>query len=219
MAFTREIVDGVCVKEVPSAWKSILIYHPATDQYYATKSVHPLEYEAVLRNRSAPRYAALAISLRKLLDINSTFQFFVLHQAGRVEIEDWLASIGKRRVTTKMGQGATPDREIFEIYSPQNKLTRYVSAPFDTPATKLISQANKAMAQWLSSTSSENRQERLSMQVALRSLGKTNTKVFEDTSVIRLTPLLCGQPHNRYRTICTENNLIQIKNFILSTCF
>ena len=215
--FAREVVDGVPVTSIPKGWEGILIFHPATGQYYSTKSENPLKYEEIVRLRLEPRWSDIAVALQKMLNHHRDFQFFILPVQARPEIERWLASQGHRRISTMMGEGAAEPRALFKVYSPINKVTRYVVALPSSSRVKIIAQANAAMGTWLASPIRRNQSERKNMLIALRSRNAINTKIFEKGSEITRTDLLVGKRDNEYRTICMDMNLQAIREFIRST--
>lgn len=215
--FAREVIDGIPVNVIPKGWEGILIFHPATGQYYSTKSKDPIKYEEIIRLRLKPRWENIAVSLQKMLNYHPDFQFFVLPVQARPQIEQWMASLGHRRIATMMGEGAGEPRVLFKVYSPFNKVSRYVVASPTLSKTKIIAQANTALSTWLSSPVSRNQSERTSMCVALRSLNIVNSKVFEEESIITKTNLLFGYRDNEYRTVCTKMNLMATKEFIQNT--
>ena len=216
---TREIIDGVSSSDVPLAWTGIIVYHPATKSFYSTTSKEPFAYEEIIRKHLEPRWSKIAIGLRRLLARHEDFQFFVMPLVARTFVEEWLWNNGNKRISTLMGEGAEPDRVIWQVYSPYNRFTRYVSAVADAKREDVIKQANSGLAQWLGSPSKTSRHERLTMQVALRSRVEVNREVFEPTALVNKTNLLNGQPHNAYRSVCMTHNAKAIKDFILNTCF
>lgn len=215
--FMREIVNGVPVTPVPRGWCGILIYHPATEQYYSTKSVSPMTYERIVREQKGPRWDTIAIALRKMLEHHPAYQFFILPVQARQTVEGWLSHQGKRRVATAMGEAANSEHVVFKVYSANNKFTRYVTAPCNTPREKIIAQANTSIAEWLKSTSSVNKHERDTMRVALRSLPNINYKVFEETAEVQSTNLIANKNHSEFRSVCINMNLKAIREFIMAT--
>lgn len=216
--FIREVIDGVPATSVPKGWAGILIFHPATGQYYSTKSKEPLHYEKIVRLRLEPRWSDIAVALQKMLQHHRDFQFFILPVQARPEVEGWLASQGHHRVSTMMGEGETGGiLVLFKVYSPYNKMTRYVTTLSSTPKEKIIKQANAGFAAWLSSGTKMNRHERETMRVAARSKFFTNTKVFEDNSLVTSTNLLDNHTPNEFRAICAEMNIRAVREFILET--
>lgn len=213
----REVVDGVLLTSLPTSWTGIMIYHPATNQYYATKSQNPMAYEEIVRTRQEPRWSALAISLRKMLEHSPDYQFFILAMQARPTIEQWMASQGKRRITTRMGEANSGERTLFQVYSPFNKVTRYVVSFVNTPTDEVIEKANASMAQWLGSKSQTHRHERETMRVALRSKFTTNTKIFEKESVVTDTHALYRHSDNEFRSVCMNMNFNAILTFIQNT--
>lgn len=215
--FIREVIPGQGLAHVPRGWTGIMIYHPATEQYYSTKSDTPAVYEQVIREQKGARWENTAIALRKMIDHHPGYQFFVLPVLARETIEGWMAKNGKRRVSTCMGEAAVVGHVAFKVYSPYNRIARYITAPVDTPREKIITQANSGMAGWLKSSSQVNRHERETMRVALRSKSVVNTKVFEPTAEVTRTGLVDGLPYGRFRSVCNNMNLQQIRNFIATT--
>ena len=214
----REVIDGVPVGNLPGGWNCITIFHPATKQYYSTKSINPLHYEEIVRLRLEPRWTRIAVALRKMLDHHPEYQFFIMPHQARPHVEGWLSSSGMRRIATCMGEGESNDLLVlFKVYSPYNKMTRYVTAASSAPKEKIIKQANSGFAAWLGSGTRMNRHERETMRVAARSKFLTNTKVFEDSSIVARTNLLIGRTPNQYRALCTEMNIRAVREFILST--
>lgn len=214
----REVVKGVPDREIPISWYGIMVYHPATQQYYSTKSVRPLEYERTIRTRHpVATWNLIARSLQTLLNINHDFQFFVLHTKARHDVEGWMANQGFRRVSTKMGDCADEEHVLFKVYSPYNKIARYVSGPASMPKEQAIKLVNTSMATWLSSIAKQNRTVRETMQVALRSRIIINTRVFEDASEVTRTNLLVGKKHKEFRSICADQNLNAVLDFIRGT--
>lgn len=216
-SFIREIVDGKPVTNIPKGWTGILIYHNATGQYYSTKSVKPMEYEEIIRERKEPRWSGIAIALHSLLKQDSQYQFFILPLQARPAIEKWLADHGKRRVATRMGEAAKVEHVLFKVYSPYNKFTRFVAAPSDTIPAKIITKANAGLLQWLKAQTNIHKHERDTMRVALRGKITNNVKVFDRESVITHSHFLSGSKHNQFRTIVTELNFNAIRDFILAT--
>ena len=215
--FTKEVVNGVPVTSIPKGWPGILIYHPATQQYYSTKSVEPLRYEEIVRLRQEPRWSSIAIALRKMLDNHSDFQFFIFPMVARPGVENWMASQGYQRIATRMGEGDTKDLILFKVYSRLNKTTRYITASSTTPKEKIIKQANTGYTAWLASGTRVNHHERETMRDATRSKFSTNTKVFEQESKVERTNLLAGHTANEFRAICSEMNIKAVREFIQST--
>lgn len=213
----REVVGGVASKEIPSSWKGIIIYHPATNQYYSTKSKEPLVYEEVIRTKPTGKWDKIALALRKLFNTDGTFQFFVMHVSIRPVVEQWLASQGKVRVTTKMGDAAEVMHVMFKVTSPFNKVSRFVVAPANEPREDLIAKANSGMALWLKSHSSNMRSERNTLQIALRSRMQVNNRVFEKESEVIATNLLNGYTHNQFRSHTRLLNELAVKEFVRLT--
>lgn len=214
----REVIDGVPVGNIPGGWNCITIFHPATKQYYSTKSINPLHYEEIVRLRSEPRWTRIAVALRKMLDHHPEYQFFIMPHQARSHVEGWLTGQGMQRIATCMGEGETSDALVlFKVYSPYNKMTRYVTAANSASKEKIIKQANSAFAAWLASGTRMNRHERETMRVAARSKFLTNTKVFEDSSIVARTNLLIGRTPNQFRALCTEMNIQAVREFILNT--
>lgn len=213
----REVVDGTGIGPIPRGWTGILIYHPATAQYYATTSRTPMTYEEIIRLRIEPRWSRIAIALRKMLEHTPEYQFFILPMQARPTIERWLSHNGKRRIATKMGEAQVGRHVLFEVYSPYNKITRYVSAPSTISREDIISLANISLARWLKSSTTIHKHERETMRIALRSKFAVNGKVFESESVVNPTNLLEGHNSNEYRTISSDLNFKAIQHFIAST--
>lgn len=215
--FAREVIKGQAQISVPASWQAIMIYHPATSQYYATKSATPFHYEQIVRERLQPRYDNLAIALRNMLEVHPQFQFFILSTKARGMVEKWMASIGKRRIATRMGEAATEEHVLREVYSPFNKVKRYVGAPASHSHRQVIGAANTSMAQWLASSASQHKHERETMRVALRSRFDPNRGVFEREATVTATTGFEGCKHNEFRSILMEKNLQAIREFIQST--
>ena len=214
----REVVDGVPVGSVPGGWNCITIFHPSTKQYYSTKSDKPLQYEEIVRLRLEPRWERIAVALRKMIEHHPEYQFFIMPHQARHYVEGWLSSQGMQRVATRMGEGRSDDLLVlFKVYSPYNKMTRYVTTASTTPKEKIIKQANAGFAAWLGSGTRMNRHERETMRVAARSKFLTNTKVFEDSSIVARTNLLIGRTPNQFRALCTEMNIKAVREFIMNT--
>ncbi len=218
-SLVREVTDGVPSAEIPGSWDCFLVFHPATRTFYSSKSNAVLVYEEVIRKRLSPRWDSIAIALRRMLERNSAFQFFVFSKTARPTVEHWLNSQGFSRIATKMGEGVSPHRVLFRVYSHENKIMRFVSAPSNTSELEVIAQANKSFKTWLASTSGINRHERTTMRVATRSKTVANSSVFEATSVVTPTALFDGRPVREYRSLCMEYNLNSIKTFIANTTF
>jgi hypothetical protein len=213
-----EVINGVPVIDIPKGWSGIMIFHPATKQYFCTKSVNPLQYEEIVRLKKEPRWSSIAVALNKMLDHHPDFQFFVLHTRARPIVEKWMAFQGYSRIATKMGEGTSEPSTLFKVYSPANKITRYVVAPHESSHSKLLKQANSSFAAWLASGTWVNRQERVTMRAATQSNGyKTNAKVFEKESVVTRTDLLNGLKDNEFRAVCTKFNLQAAREFIQAT--
>ena len=215
--YIREIKDGVVERPIPLGWEGIVVYHPATNQFYGTKSKNPAHYEEVIRTKTPRYYPDVALSLRKLLDHDNQYQFFVFAIGARATVEGWLASIGKRRAATRMGEAAKVKHVMFRVTSQFNKFTRYVIAPSTATREELIKAANKGIAAWLQSTASAHRHERATMQIALRSRMQVNKEVFEPTSEVFVDNDLNNLQHNQFRNHCANWNLVAVKDFIHKT--
>lgn len=213
----REVVSGVPDGEVPDSWQCVMIFHPATGQYYSTKCKYPLRYETVVYLRTGASWAKVAVVLRRMLKQHPQFQFFIHSIQARPQVEKWMADQGYVRVSTKMGEGAAEPRVLFKVYSPFNRIARYVSAsPLDSKAM-IIARANASFASWLASPTRKNYNEHKTMCIALRSKNAVNTRVFEKEAVITKTDLLKGRRYGEYRVICARANLKAIHEFIRST--
>lgn len=217
-AYVREIKLPVNDNDVPPGWTGVIVYHPPTDQYYSSNTVRPLDYHnLVLTKEPESKWKELAVSLRNLLTTNHTFQFFVLHVRSRNIVEGWLAEMGKRRVTTRMGETATELHVLFKVFSENNQVARYVTAPLSTPHEKIIAQANESMARWLGSQVKKDLAMRQTMRIALRSVVEVNHRVFEKESRVMATNLIADKQHSEFRVICRDQNLLAIKEFIRKT--
>jgi hypothetical protein len=217
-AFVMEFTSATRGADIPPGWDGIIIYHPATNQYYSSKTINPWEYSDMLRSRSPQSlWATVAVALREMLDTHRQFQMFILNRKARGVVETWLAEIGKKRVATKMGQAANGVHVMFKVYSPFNKFTRYVTAPGDTPNEKLIEQANRSIKIWLGSAANKNSNERQTIRVALRYFTSSSTEAFEDKSVVSRTNLLNGYKHNEFRIVTQRQNLTAIREFVSNT--
>jgi hypothetical protein len=216
--YLREIVNGVPEREIPKAWEGILIYHPATNQYYTSTSGDIEFYELVVREKPYQRYKALALVLRRLLNIHPQYQFFVMPMQSRGLVENWLASQGKVRVATRRGEAMEEEHGVFRVYSPFNKVERYVAAPLSTPEEKLVSKANLQFGRWLRTESTEHEADRETMRVALRSKTLTPSRIF-DKNTARVAR--CSVPDG----VCARNisahvaflNLEAVKEFVRKT--
>lgn len=215
--YVREIKNGVAQRQIPLGWEGIIVYHPATDQFYGTKSKNPVHYEEIIRTKTPREYPSVAVVLRKLLEQDDQYQFFVFAIGARATVEGWFASMGKRRVVTRMGEAAKVKHVMFRATSLNNKFTRYVIAPSTSTKEELIKAVNKGIASWLKSTSSVHRHERATMQIALRSRMQVNTEVFEPESEVFIDNDLSGLKHNQFRNFCMGRNIEEIKGFILRT--
>lgn len=214
---TREVVNGIVNKEIPLGWQGVIIYHPATNQYYSTKSKTPLALEEIVRLKPAAKWDRLSLALRKLFAIDGTFQFFITHISLRPTIEQWLASRGKVRVITKMGEAANIIHVMFKVTSLYNKVSRYVIAPADETQANLIAKANAGIAMWLKSHSSHMRTERNTLQVALRCRMQVNNRVFEKESEVIATNLISSMKHSEFRGYTRLMNELAAKEFLRST--
>lgn len=218
--YVREIVQGKPLKTIPAGWNGLIIYHPASNQYYSSKSEDPLFYEEIIRTRlPVGRWEGTALSLRNLLDHHPDYQFFVTSMRSRTTVEMSLANMGKARVATKMGAMSTDYHVLFEVSSPFNRMTRYVCAPSQTPQEDLIAQANDSIDNWLKSKARIHGPERRTMRVALRYNSPNMPPVFEEKSEVTATPLLNGVEHRKFRTITMQKNLEAIQAFIHRTTF
>lgn len=216
--YLREVIDGKIQSNlVPSGWNGIMIYHPATGKYYATKSVTPMLYEAIVREKRQPRYAELALGLRKMLDFDPQYQFFLLPTKMRPLVEGWMAQNGYQRVTTMRGEAVKEDLCIFQVYSEQHKVVRYVSAPCSTPHDKIIQKANMQLARWLRTQDRHNEHERNTMRIALNSKFTPNSKVFSDRATIRIMLTPQNVTPRNISTYIADINIAAIKQFIQDT--
>jgi hypothetical protein len=216
--YVRELVPVTWDRDIPPGWDGLVIYHPATNQYYSTKSINPVQYYELLKTQYPDSvWKSVAVPLKLMLSSHPDFQMFVLHRRSREVVEKWFADNGKIRVTTKMGQAAEAQHVMFKVFSPYNKFTRYVTAPVDTPKEKLIEQANKSMGKWLGSNSKLHNNERTTMRVALRSLFQPNMEVFEPESVVTSTNYLSQAHHGQFRRISQNKNMEAIREFIRNT--
>lgn len=216
--FVRELTPSSQATDIPPGWDGLIIYHPATNQYYSTKSINPLEYCEILRTRYPNAWwQVVAVALKNMLNTHPQFQAFVLNRKSRGVVEKWLLDIGKTRVATKMGQTADGEHILFKVYSHENKVTRYVSAPAGTSKDKLIEQANISMRIWLASKARMYSQERSTMRVALRSMTTPNPQVFEDEAIVTCTSLLRDVKHSQFRRVSQSKNLEAIREFISNT--
>jgi hypothetical protein len=216
--YVREIASPPVQDVVPPGWSGIIVYHPATNQYYSSKTVRPFDYFNLLRSRQPEKkWEDLAVSLKQMLAINHTFQFFVLHTKSRDIVEGWMAEMGKRRISTRMGDTATQEHILFKVYSPFNKVTRYITAPLTTPHEKIIAQANTSISTWLKSHSRMNQELRKNMRVALRCVFGAVPVIFEPESVVSSTNKLVGKKHNEFRAITTHENLQAMMDFARAT--
>lgn len=216
--YLREIVNGVPEKEIPAAWEGILIYHPATNQYYTTVSGDTAFYEQTVREKPYQRYKALALVLRRLLDMHPQFQFFVMPTQSRPVVEAWLASQGKVRVATRRGEAMMEEHGVFQIYSPFNKINRYVAAPLSTPQENLVSKANLQFGRWLRTESTENESLRNTMRVALRAKAVTPTRVFDTgTAVIFRLSVPPDVIARNVSSYVAYLNLEAVKDFVRNT--
>lgn len=207
-------------KTLPPTWNNFVVVSIAQRCFYASVSKDPVGYEDSIRKRINPRWDNTAISLRKLLERDSAYQFFVLPKLARPEIEQWLISLGFRRIVTKMGEGAHAVSVCFKVYSHHNRLTRFVSAPADTCELDVIKQANKSLEIWLASQTKSKAALRQSIRTATRSTAhKANAEVFEMSSLVTKTSLLDRAKTSEYRAIIRENNLKALEGFVLNTTF
>lgn len=214
--FLREVTSET--KEEDLAYrKGIMIYHPATGSYYATWSKNPLEYRKILNTRVGPKWEAVALVLRKMLSVDPHFQFFVLPISARATVERWMADQGKLRVVTKRGEAADQEHILFQVYSYQNKFTRFVCAPADTTSEEVIAIANESMTRWLTSRAHKNKHERETMQVALRARFGVKIDTIERTARVSRTDLFRNVKHNEFSSRVTAMNLQAIRDFILAT--
>lgn len=217
-AYVREVTFETRSRDLPPGWESFIIYHPATNQYYSSKSVGPLQYYDLVRTKQPwHRWDKVAHALRQMLETSSTFQFFVLNLRSRAIVEGYLANIGLRRVNTKMGDVTGQEHVLFRVYSPLNKITRYAVAPISTPREELIEKVNVSMAKWLGSHTRVNQQLRKTMRVALRSQFDINRSVFEKESIVTATNKLVGKKHNEFRVISMHENIQAIGDFVRAT--
>lgn len=215
--FLCEIDNGIIKGRLLNNWTGILIYHPATNSYYSSKSNDPGKYESIVREKTPTKWPSIALALRKLLDVDPNFQFFALPLIARAEVESWMASIGKRRVATKMGEKTNVIHVMFEVTSIYNKVTRYLVAPLTTSREEIIKAVNKGMANWLKSTSPAYHNERSTLQIALRSRSQINKEVFEPESSVIATNLLDGYTHNQFRNRCMMLNAEAARDFVRAT--
>lgn len=215
----REVVNGTPTAPIPASWNYFLVYHPETHTFYSSKSTDPLIYEEIIRKHLEPRWKDIAIALRRMLDRNTVFQFFVFSKTARPTVEHWLIQQRINRVATKMGEGKAPQRVLYKVYSQYNAIMRFVSAPANTSVIEIIAQANKSMKEWLESTSGVNRHERVVMRTATRSKTIANNNVFEATSIVTATALFNRVPTREYRALSMQYNLDAIKGFIANTTF
>lgn len=216
--YVREIASPSAQSAVPPGWTGIIVYHPPTNQYYSSKTVHPFDYFDLLKTKlPESKWEDLAASLKQMLSSNHVFQFFVLHTKSRAIVEGWMAEMGKRRISTRMGDTATQEHVLFKVYSPFNKVTRYITAPVSTPQEEIITQANTSIARWLKSHSKMNQELRKNMRVALRCVFGAVPAVFEPESVISRTNKLAGKKHNEFRAITTHENIEAIMDFARMT--
>lgn len=217
--YAIEITNGAPARPVPVNYEGIMVYHPATQQYYSTKSKDYRAYERMVRERDpkTTNWAKAALVLRKLFAVNESYQFFVLPVKTRHVVEEWMASQGYRRVVTKMGEAANVRHVMFKITSQLNKVARYVVAPESEPREDLIASANKGLANWLRSTAGQHRNERNTMRIALRSQWTINNRVFEPESLVERTNYLDGYKHNEFRTLTMRYNEEEIIRFVRAT--
>ncbi|BAW19161.1 hypothetical protein [Ralstonia phage RP31] len=212
----REVTPTTQKGDIPF-WKGIMVYHPSTGQYYATWAKNPLAYYSTLRTRFGPKWDKVALTVHQMLEHNTEFQFFVLPIHGRPTVEQWMALQGKKRVATMRGDAAEQIHVLFQVYSPFNKVTRFVCAPGDTPKDVVIKKANESMLRWLGSPAKQNKHERDTMRIALRTLFSNKTNPFETTAQVIRTNQFANVKHNEFTSRVTQLNLQAIRNFILDT--
>lgn len=216
--FLREIVNGIPERDIPAAWEGILIYHPATNQYYTSMSGDVLGYELIVREKPYQHWKNKALVLRRLLDMHPQYQFFVMPTTARGVVETWLASQGKRRVATMRGEAMTEEHGVFQVSSPFNKVDRYVAAPLSTPAEKIVSKANLQFNRWLRTETLDNESIRNTLRVALRARSIEPRKVFDKTTALVLrAPVpeeVCARNISAY---IAHMNLEAAKDFIKKT--
>lgn len=214
--FLREVTAETKEADL-TFWKGLVVYHPATGNYYSTWSKKPLEYRALLGSRVGPKWDSLALVLRRMLSVDPGFQLFVLPIHARPTVELWLAQQGKRRVATKRGEAADQEHILFQVYSYENKFVRFVCAPADSSNEDIIASANESMTRWLTSRAHKNKHERETMQVALRAKFGVKANTIESSARVSRTDLFKNVKHNEFSARVTALNLQAIRDFIQET--
>jgi hypothetical protein len=129
-----------------------------------------------------------------------------------------MASQGLQRVVTKRGEAVTSIHHIFEVYSPTNKLYRYLAAPGDTPHDKLIKKINDQLNRWLRTNDSVMQHERETIRTALRSKFVVNTAVYNiNTAEVRIIPTPEDVTHQNISAHIADLNRAAIRQFIHDT--
>lgn len=217
--FLREVTGQTHPDELPP-WRGIMVYHPASNMYFASWTRDPLEYARLVRTREpARRWETVALVLRRLLERDPHYQIFLLDMRARPIVETWMTQQGKQRVITRRGEAIKGEHRIFQVYSPQYQLTRYIAAPADTPPDKIINAINRQLASWLRTEKRVDEHRRQTMRVALRSKFAPNSRVFNpETAEIRVIypapPEVNPRNISAYIAMCNSN---AIDEFIHNT--
>ena len=115
------------------------------------------------------------------------------------------------------GSNVTNELSVLKYVSPAEAKLFYAESESISPDASNTKKLIWRLRAWLASGTRLNRHERETMRVAARSKFLTNTKVFEDTSIVARTNLLIGHTPNQYRAVCTEMNIKAVREFILDT--
>lgn len=199
-------------------WRGIMIYHPATEQYYATWAKDPTSYYRLLRAREEPLWSRAAVALKQMLEINPEFQLFILPVHARQEVERWMSNQGKRRVTTKRGEAATCRHILVKVTSVFHKLTRYTTVPEFYTDKQILGRVNLQFDRWLREDGFTLEHERRVIMTAVRAkFSGSKQKTFELESVIERTNAFDNVSHNEFSARVREFNLRSVRDFIRST--
>lgn len=215
--FVREIRYGQANREIPTAWDCYAVVNTATRQFCSGICKDPVGLLKVIKTQLGPRYKQLSVVMRQLIEKDPDYQYFIFSRDTRNEVERWFTSNGVGRITTKMGQGEGEESLLFRVVSENLGITRYVSAPVSTEASKIIELANTSFCMWLDNQTSRDFSLKATLRSATKSTRKICGKVFGPESTVEPTRFYTGRTVSEYRKVSTELNKAALIAFVDAT--
>lgn len=200
---------------IPPAKVGVIVIHPATRRFYSTLVSKPKDYYLKM-TKEVQGFEKMALPIKRMLEKDPAFDFFIVAEATRNYVEHALIKIGITRVATGRGELQSGEHALFRVECPLYRFARFVIAPKNTTSEKLVKKVNESINSWLTVIRAPYGRLKIRLRDGLGKNKNPQRTVFGEDAVVTLERFVFESPRE-YSKIVTQANLDEVQKFLLRT--